>query len=268
MTTIDLLQIKIEKAKANLPEETRRAIEAVDWRRALLDIRVKKGFTLEKMEDLELETELMLCGLLNPADYQKQIREKMGISPGEAEEIVNEMNERVFKKIRMEFMKILELRKVSAPPSAKGEAGEGVKDASILKSAGIEIMPAEITPPKPSPYQGEGQGEVETRDEMLKDVERPELIKKTEIEKFLPEITSSKLAGTFKIPSITTEYSLGNMTKGGETSPSPSQPHPNQLVALSSELLKAHLPDGQGEGERNARAKLPKIDPYRMDPNE
>ena len=72
--TIDLLQIKIEKAKAALPAETVNATAAVDWKAAILGLRGKHGYTFEQLGDLELETELLLCGLLTPSDYPKEIK--------------------------------------------------------------------------------------------------------------------------------------------------------------------------------------------------
>jgi hypothetical protein len=229
MPDIDLLQIRIEKAKMALSDETRRAIDGVDWHQALVDIRAKKGFSLEKMEALELETELMLCGLLNPADYEKEIRERMGISPTEAKEVVSDMNDRVFKKIREEFAKILALKKVETPePKALVE-----EDTSVLKEAGIEVVIKENkTEEQSAPKEG--------REEMLKDVERPELInvetKKTEIENFLPEIMAPKLAGEFKMAPVKTEYTIANIAKSAPTT--------------------KEVPG----------AKLPKVDPYREPP--
>ena len=62
---IDLLQIKIEKAKGELPEETLNAIAAVDWKAVILGMRESKGFNFEQLGDLELETELIRRSLNN-----------------------------------------------------------------------------------------------------------------------------------------------------------------------------------------------------------
>ena len=61
--TIDLLQIKIDQAKAQLPKNTLQAIDAVPWQARILKLREEKGYTFEQLGDLEIETELLLCGL-------------------------------------------------------------------------------------------------------------------------------------------------------------------------------------------------------------
>ena len=89
---VDLLQIKIEKAKGELPEETLNAISAVDWKAVILGMRTSKGYNFEQLGDLELETELLLCGLLSPEDYPKELEKRMRLSRMAANELVNEMN--------------------------------------------------------------------------------------------------------------------------------------------------------------------------------
>jgi len=113
--TIDLLQIKIDKARAELPPDTRKAIDSFDWRKSLLELRSKKGYTFEQLGDLELETELMLCGIVNPENYPRELSARMKLSRASTDELVNEMNDLVFKKIREELIKITEQK---TPPSA------------------------------------------------------------------------------------------------------------------------------------------------------
>lgn len=111
--TLDLLQIKINQAKAKLPPETTNAIDAVDWRAVILGLRTKRGYTFEQLGDLEIETELLLCGLLSPVEYPKKIESKLNISKVEAGEIVNEMNVSVFNRIKEELIKNIENKKIS-----------------------------------------------------------------------------------------------------------------------------------------------------------
>ena len=76
MNTVDLLQIKIEKARAELSEESRQAIDAINWKNVIVGLRAEKGYSFTQLEDLELETELLLCGLLNPEDYPKELEKE------------------------------------------------------------------------------------------------------------------------------------------------------------------------------------------------
>lgn len=40
--TVDLLQIKIDKAREELPEESRQAIDAMDWKNIIINMRVEE----------------------------------------------------------------------------------------------------------------------------------------------------------------------------------------------------------------------------------
>ena len=204
-TPIDLLQIKIDKAKEALPKETRAAIEAVDWGAVILGMREGKGYSFEQLGDLELETELLLCGLLPPENYPKELENRMRIPRAQAEALVNEMNQLVFSRIRQELIKNTERDPTLRPPLAKGRVGEGSEEER-------------------------DQG-YETREDILKKVENIDLIKK----QLVASISGQKLAGSFQIPIVKTQYSLNNISK---TNTAPI----------------------------DAKPKIPNADPYRLPP--
>ena len=174
-TPVDLLQIKIEKARAELSEESRSAIDAIDWKNVIVGMRAEKGYSFTQLEDLEIETELLLCGLLNPEDYPKELEKRMGIPKPKVDELVNEMNKKVFERIREELVKNIERKKMS---SETPNVSRGTLDND-----------------KP----------LESREEMLKHIENPE---KT------PSILTQKLSGSFQISPTETEHTITNMTKG------------------------------------------------------
>lgn len=242
--TIDLLQIRIEKAKSSLPKETQMAIDAVDWKDVILGMKSKKGYNLEQLEDLELETELLLCGITNPNDYPKELETRLKIPRAQVDELINELNELIFKKIREELIKITEKNKMleTVPVKTREEEIFNPKEAikkdetQTLNSAGIEITEPSIIPTINK------EASMETRDDMLQKVERPELItKELEVEKkeIPPATPFSKLSGSFVMPTVKTEYSLGNISK---TTVKPTQPTTSNTV--------------------------PRVDPYRMSPDE
>src|ERR1035437_6503157 len=110
--TIDLLQIKIENAKKQLSDETLNAIAAVAWQAEIIKMRETKGYTFEQLGDLELETELLLCGLVSPKDYPGALEKRMGTCRGSQHELVEEMNKLVFSKIKEELIKSTERKKM------------------------------------------------------------------------------------------------------------------------------------------------------------
>src|SRR3989344_1773030 len=152
--TMDLLQIKIEKAKSQLSEDTLQAIAAVPWQATILKMRETRGYSFEQLNDLEIETELVLCGLLSPADYPKELESRMHISRAAAEELVNEMNAQVFARIKEELVKNIERGKLTRenPPAGTSIPGTLIKpmpreteeeeksNKEVLKSAGIEVI--------------------------------------------------------------------------------------------------------------------------------
>jgi hypothetical protein len=188
---IDLLQIKIEKARAELPEESRLSIDAIDWKTVILGMREEKGYSYTQLETLETETELLLCGLLNPEDYPKELEKRMNIPRPQVEVLVNEMNEKVFKKIREELVKNIERKKISG-------------DNQSIES-------------KEQPEN------LESREELLKHIENPDLLAEKELpapstgEK-TPSILEQKLSGSFQTQKVETDHSLENISKPANTS--------------------------------------------------
>jgi len=153
MDDIDLLQIKIEKAKSELPEDTQNAINAVDWKAVIMEMRQKKGYSFEQLGDLELETELLLCGLLDPRDYPRELENRMEISRREADELVGDMNKLVFTKIREELIRNTERKKIfegkKKPEVKNGATVAGWPlmnkgETHVLNEAGIDILPSPV----------------------------------------------------------------------------------------------------------------------------
>jgi len=152
--TTDLLQIKIEEAKAQLPENTLKAINAVPWQATILQMRETKGYSFGQLDELVTETELLLCGLLNPESYQKELKDRMKLTDVQVNDLVNEMNKLVFVKIKEELIKGSTNKNENiqnVPTETALNFKEQENDTKILKSAGIEIIPEklELTSPPP-----------------------------------------------------------------------------------------------------------------------
>jgi hypothetical protein len=105
MDKITTLQIKIEEAKEKLSKETRRAIDSVNWKTIILGI--NKQYNSLQLEELETETELLLCGLTNPDDYIQELEMRMKIPKSEVSSLINEIDRLIFRKIQEELEKIL-----------------------------------------------------------------------------------------------------------------------------------------------------------------
>ena len=236
--TIDALQIKIEEARKQLPEETRRAIDAVPWKESLIGLRESKGFTVEQMGNLETETELLLCGLVSPKDYQKELEMQMGLPGAKVYELVNDMNRLVFNKIREEMMKNIEKQNTvtteqpKATPTAqinpvrsregsqRPSASNGINkdEMQILDKAGIKIVDTPIN----TDIKQTAPLEIKTTPvkQPAPDLTVPEL-------NAAPTILSQKFSGAFKMSASKTEHVLDNMNAGVVTTPPPPKaPYP------------------------------------------
>jgi len=207
--TIDLLQIKIERAKAQLSEDTLGAIATVPWQAAILKMRETKGYSFEQLNDLEIETELLLCGLVSSQDYPKELENRMKVSRAEANELVVEMNKEVFSKIKEELIKITERKKMSGKnsPLEEYQAGRGGQNPSTLS---LQATPQEGN-------RHDTTKEEKTNTQVLKSagIEITNGREKSEIH----QILARKLSGPFQIPSVKTEHTLENITKTGVSSP-------------------------------------------------
>jgi hypothetical protein len=99
----DNLQLDILQARANLPQKTKKAIDAVNWREVIKRMGTK--YSPEQLKILEKKTELLLCGLLKTDDYPKELGLEMNISKEKTISLITEMDILVFQKIQKELEK-------------------------------------------------------------------------------------------------------------------------------------------------------------------
>jgi hypothetical protein len=194
--TVDLLQIKIDQAKKRLPPKTLAAIDAVPWQAEILKMRETKGYTFDQLGALELETELLLCGLINSKDYSKELESRMNISKTAVNELVLEMNKEVFSKIKEEL-----IRSTERENSSQNQAPIKI---NVIKPVIKNTIVPEI---KKEEHEALGEHGIEIVPEKL---ELPG--------KFLPAFVE-KLSASVKVPVAKTEHSLDSITKNSLSAP-------------------------------------------------
>ncbi len=255
----------------SLPESIQEIILSSDYQNTLVEIGKSNQLTIPQMGTLELETTLVMMGLTPTKNFEAELTKELGVNPMKGSQIVNEINTKIFLRIR-DLLKLMNTPKGEEPSLEETSNLKGVENIpfKVFTPVVNTINPIKSTPPQPSPYKEEGVSiqdnsvlnhagiEIvnpvlirnavpsdaggETRNEMLKDVEQPSLIGKippaVKEEKIFPSSLVSKLSETVKMPGSTTEYSMSNLTKN------------------SGQIPLAATP------------KLPKVDPYRMSPDE
>jgi len=110
---IETFDIKIAKAREEMSPESRAAIDAVSWRLILSGI--NKKYTPDQLENLEIETELLLCGLITTEDYPKELEARMRLHKAEVGMLIDEIDKLIFKKIQEELEKRLVQKEKDGP---------------------------------------------------------------------------------------------------------------------------------------------------------
>jgi hypothetical protein len=207
MEDTDLLKVKIEKAKAQLSKDTLNAISAVPWQAEILKMRETKGYSFEQLGDLETETELLLCGLLSPEDYPRELENRMRITGEQANDLVKEMNDKVFSKIKEELIKMSAIKDVPQKPEREEVQRQDppnlvTTDNQILKSAGIEILNGNEKIPVPEKLELSAKPAATTTVNPAPHI-----------------IMTDKLAGPVQTTAVKTDHSVENLTKAPEEAP-------------------------------------------------
>ncbi len=107
--TTDTLQSIIMEAKNDLSQETREAIDSVNWKLTILEMAGK--YNQDQLDTLEIETELLLCGILSPDEYQKELENRMMLTGEQVNFLLEEMDKLIFKKIQDELEKKISSKK-------------------------------------------------------------------------------------------------------------------------------------------------------------
>jgi hypothetical protein len=121
---------EIQKKFESLPENLKWAIMAANVDDNIIEISQENGLNVEQMGQLSLETHMEMFGFTPPEKFEESVKNSLKLSDEKTKEIVNAINEKIFKAIRSKMME----------PSVEREEDEENKDTQILSSAGIEIV--------------------------------------------------------------------------------------------------------------------------------
>lgn len=116
---------QFEEQLAYLPTINQEALKAFDWATELIGIGKNYGLHVDELEDLQIETMLLLVGLTSPDNYEKELIERLAIPPSEVNKIIEQINERIFTPIHEHI--------VNGGPKTQSTP------ATIMESAGLEM---------------------------------------------------------------------------------------------------------------------------------
>ena len=101
---------------------------------------------------LQIETNLVMLGLVHPDEYRNELKGRLNIVDEKVDDIINELNKEILSEIREKLKEVYKTTneisddiwetEASTTAPVNKEIGE---NAQILKSAGIEIMPTNLS---------------------------------------------------------------------------------------------------------------------------
>jgi hypothetical protein len=93
------LKTVIKREINKLPKENQEAINAFDWVKTAEEIGKKYLLTESEINDLQVQTLLVLIGLEDSDYYQQNVEREVGTSKNEAEKIAVEVVQKIFTPI-------------------------------------------------------------------------------------------------------------------------------------------------------------------------
>lgn len=130
----DKLRQQFEDQLTYLPTINQEALKAFDWASELIGIGKNYGLHVDELEDLQIETMLLLVGLTSPDNYEKELIERLAISPSEAGKIIEQINDRIFTPIH-NYIVNGGVKAQSTPIMIMGSAGlEMTRDDSPIQT--------------------------------------------------------------------------------------------------------------------------------------
>ena len=140
------LQKTIREEIGKLPKENQELINKFGWEKIAEETGKKYSLNESEVNDLQVETLLILVGLEEPDSYVNNVENNIGTSKGEAEKIASEVFEKIFNPIN--DVLIENIKKSGVIKNSNTE-----KNLNFILSGGDYA--AFITPPQPSPKERE-----------------------------------------------------------------------------------------------------------------
>jgi hypothetical protein len=98
----------IEEQMKKLPEDVKQAIISVDYKTRLQEITQRQKLLIDQAGKLEMETTLVMIGLEPLSDYMDNIQREMELPPVRAKEVAMDVDEHIFKPIRVSLQNMNE----------------------------------------------------------------------------------------------------------------------------------------------------------------
>lgn len=141
----DQLKQTIKEEIEKLPKEMQDAIGALDWAKTAEEIGKKYLLSEEEINDLQVETLLVLVGIEDGNYYAQNIEDNVGTSKNEAEKMANEALQKIFTPISDKLVENIK-------KSGKSKKANAEQNLDFILSGGDYSAFLTIPPPLNSPH--------------------------------------------------------------------------------------------------------------------
>jgi hypothetical protein len=111
------LQEILKEELLKLPRDLQQAINSFDWMSECEQIGEKHNLLDSEIADFQTETALIFLGLVLPDNYAKNIENEIGMSKGEAENLADEVLQKIFMPIADRREEIIKVNVKNRPPA-------------------------------------------------------------------------------------------------------------------------------------------------------
>lgn len=181
------LETLIKERYQLLPEEVKRAFKALPIEATMQEIAQKNGLHVDQVGDLYTETALVMLGVEKVGDFKKNIQSNLHVSSALAENILNDVNQKIFLSIRQFLQAIEEVHK-----------NTGIEDNSEEMVSRENIL-SEIENPPPTVHP------ISIADQTVAGAAKPrEIVTETKVkpaDAVAKEFIEGKLTETVSLPS-------------------------------------------------------------------
>ena len=198
-----------------LPKEIQNIIKESNYQAMLYAIAKENNLNVEQMGSLEKTVTDLMVGTIHPEEFEDALESNLKLPLEKIRKLVNDVNEKIFLKIR-ESLKLVNKPKSGEPLIEEGVENQN-KEATILTKAGIKMVEPAL-PTRTMDIRTEKPQE--SREEMLKKIEKPELAAEFKPTEKINPILSQKLLSSIKIPAVKTDHSLPNLQSSLQSDPS------------------------------------------------
>ncbi|OGI87275.1 hypothetical protein A2995_01195 [Candidatus Nomurabacteria bacterium RIFCSPLOWO2_01_FULL_33_24] len=206
----------IKQRYDNMPEDIKQIIVSSDYQDGLVNISKKFKLNIEQLGVLEINTTMVLLGIINPNKLQEELEKELNINSEKTKGITKEINDQIFHKVKWSLEKIfnnsedkiskeslIEKNKQKNQPPVNLPVGEPGKTINILE--------------KDLAHQVKTDEDLEEREEILRRIEDSPIDKKEKWDKNFEiknkeesGIIEEKMKSLFRVPSQETDYSKDN----------------------------------------------------------